>query len=436
MVYFFPTRHTRNLTRDALSYMILHAIAHTNSSLSHDEVQARLELLFKLRFDPDEVRQAITELVAARKVFFRPDRRVDIHPKQRIDLRVQVQESENLEHRVIQAWVEETRMAEPAFSKAEYRALETDLREYVCRVYRYHGADCVRVLVGDTRFPQELERSGSQTLGRLPVRSPRLTRLRSRLLPLFFLDVSDPERRIYLLGLLNSSFILTMMSGDSPVTAYWVKSWQGAWFYLDTNFLVWLLDIGGRYEHEVARRVVELAAATQVSLKVTQATLVELRELLGRWGRHLQSTTIQRKIQAGLSYLDTRGSILRAYLEHLDKGGEASHFLNRFDRIEHQLQKYRIDIDLYDYSCLLDDAEGRQCYKQLLVDSKRPPNRARHEQFTAGSCTLSEPRRTPTTHSRRRSGFSRATASWSILSDQCSANTHCPPLCTRPHGYS
>lgn len=363
MAYFFPSRGTETLVFEALEFMLLHALGDSKEPLTLGETLEKVGHMFGLNFDDYECVARLNKLVEHKKV---------AHSKQtyaltrdaRERLEAQVRKSTDLEARVIADWLKGVVNANPNLSEADAKGLRSDLELYVALVYRYHGVDCVRAITGDD-FQRELEKASDETLGKLPHRSKRVAKIRAVALPSFVLEASDSDRRDYLLGLLNSSFILTIMSADRSVLECWMKSWRGARFYLDTNFLVWLLNVSGSFQFEIAKRVAELARQTTAKLVASRASLVELYSVLEPWGLRLSPSVTQEQARRHQEAAQRQG-ILRAFFEHVALGYAAEDFLARFQDVEGQLADYGIEIDETDLRHLYGDDPDVKDYVRLL----------------------------------------------------------------------
>lgn len=362
MAYFYPSRGTETLVLEALEFMLLHALADSREPLTLSETLEKVRSMFGLDFDDYECVARLNKLVEHKKVKH-SKQTYALSREARARLEAQVRESMDLEARVLAAWLEGVVNANPDLSEADAKGLRSDLELYVALVYRHHGVDCVRAITGDD-FQRELESASDQTLGRLPHRSKRVAKIRAVALPSFVLEASDSDRRDYLLGLLNSSFILTIMSADRSALECWMKSWRGAQFYLDTNFLVWLLNVSGNSEFVIAKRVAELARQTTAKLVASRASLDELYSVLKPWRLRLSPPVIQD--QARYHEAKQRRGILRAFFEHVGMGGSAEDFLARFQDVEGRLARYGIEVDETDLRHLNEDDPDVKDYVRLL----------------------------------------------------------------------
>jgi len=283
------------------------------------------------------------------------------------ELEAVAERSRQVEATAFAQWDDRVRELEPALTDEDMEALGDDLRVWLAHVIARHGAESALILYPENPRAQVLFAEMDQLgMDFLPTREGCAGRIRDRAFALF---VKQPtaEQRVYLAGLLNTSFHMTVLTLDPEAGALMQESIAGHRLYLDTNFLYGLLGLSTATEALAAGRVMELSRKLGYEIAVTPWTIEELRTSLRSSQRRVQKNPLPRRELADLMIASSGGDgfVRGFWLAYRDRGTQPKDFFEYFAQIETLLEEH--EIRCADEGCKAIDRNDRAIDDQLAL---------------------------------------------------------------------
>lgn len=328
--------------------------------------QAGIRDLWGIDVEIHEIRDAVDGLVAEERCT-RKSGGFQLSERTTEELQAVAERSREVEATAFAQWDDRVRELEPALTDEDIEALGDDLRVWLAQVIARHGAESALMLYPENPRAQglfdEIEQLG---LDFLPSREGCAGNIRDRAFALF---VKQPtaEQRVYLAGLLKTSFHMTVLTLDPEAGALVQQSIAGHRLYLDTNFLYGLLGLSTATEALAAGRVMELSRKLGYEIAVTPWTIEELRTSLRASQRRVQKNPLPRRDLAELMIASSGGDgfVRGFWIAYRDRGTKPQDFFEYFAQIETLLEEH--DIRCVDEGCKAVDRNHRGIEEQLVV---------------------------------------------------------------------
>lgn len=328
--------------------------------------QAGIRDLWGIEVEIDELRDVVDALVVEQRCQ-RTSGGFQLTERTIAELDAVADESRRVEETAFAQWDVRVRNLEPALSDEDMDALAEDLRYWLAHVIARHGAESALLLYPENPRAQvlfdEIEQLG---LDFLPERDGCAGQIRDRAFALF---VKQPtaEQRVYLSGLLNTSFHMTVFTLDPEAGALVQASIAGHRLYLDTNFLYALLGLSTATEALSAGRVMELSRKLGYEIAVTPWTIEELRSSLRASERRVRKNPLPRRELADLMIASSgrEGFVRGFWIAYRDRGTQPQDFFAYFAQIETLLDEH--EIHRVDEGCLAVARNEKAIEEQLSL---------------------------------------------------------------------
>jgi NCAIR mutase (PurE)-related protein len=276
-------------------------------------------------------------------------------------------QSSAVEETAFAQWDSTVRDMEPDLTDDDLQALGEDLRMWLAQVISRHGAESALMLYPENPRAQKLFDDIEQLgLDFLPPREGCAGQVRDRAFSLFVKRPSA-EQRVYLAGLLNTSFHMNVLTIDPDAGALVQESVAGHRLYLDTNFLYALLGLSSATEALSAGRVMELSRKLGYEIAVTPWTIEELRSSLRASQQRVQRNPLPRRELAELMVASSGGEgfVRGFWIAYRDRGTQPNDFFEYFAQIETLLEEH--DIRCIAEGCIAVDRNQAAIDEQLAV---------------------------------------------------------------------
>ncbi|MEA2056787.1 MAG: hypothetical protein U9O78_03750, partial [Patescibacteria group bacterium] len=281
LTHFVQLSATQNLPRDVIAFFIEQILYLAFGKLySIANIQKGVKKAFDLTFTTEELELSVDFLVSKKRVIKSTDNNYSLEKGRAKQISDLVESENRREVKIYEEWINQVGKRNPALKRGELDLLLEDLKVYVNKFFVRHGAECATFLYDGLKKEKDVEISLSRNsafFGELPKRGVKLDELRKIEFPLFFLE-SSAERKLFLSGLLDATFVYHVVSVDENCAALLRKEYKGIKIYLDTNIIYCLIGLNGKNQKSLIRRVLHYAHNFGMKIVVTQRTIDEFRK--------------------------------------------------------------------------------------------------------------------------------------------------------------
>jgi predicted nucleic acid-binding protein len=268
--------------RTVLSDLVLTATYEAGGSLdSLAACRSAFSTLWGVQVELDEIR-GLSEALVAEGRLERRNGELILPDGLRAEFALRRRESEEIEAQAIEEWLAAVRAVFGPFSDTDVSDLRADLMAWLGRIVERHGVEAALLLYPETeratQFFANIEALGFDFLAE---RSSELMPIREQALVLFVRNASESQRTL-LANLMDTAYVLTVLSIDPAASRLVQTVTTGQRVYLDTNAVYRLLNLQGPRHFLSARRLVELTQGLGFEVAVTPWTVNELKESLER----------------------------------------------------------------------------------------------------------------------------------------------------------
>jgi len=317
------------------------------------EIFAKTKIIVNFPFEIDEVIESLERLSEKGKIHYGGGMADDAQYRMEValisQLRTQVKEQEKFEKQVLGNWQQDVSQRHSDLSHQDLKDLTGDLSIYTLRVLSQHAVESVSLYYGDNQDIWDLigNLADESMKDILPERSDKIEEIRAREFPLFFRN-APAERKKYLIGKMNSVFILYLLQLDPTCAALAKKQIPGGTLYLDTNFVYRLVGLQGESLKASTRRLQELSNALGYKMVVTPRTIEEYKISLDSFLRKARSVPrMLPELAAAALEVTEDEDILTAYWHRICSRGisvDPRIFYEYFFQVEQILFELGIEI--------------------------------------------------------------------------------------------
>ncbi|MBI5954100.1 MAG: hypothetical protein HY865_20780 [Chloroflexi bacterium] len=332
------------------------------------QIFRRLHELLGMKVAYDELLSGLGNLVKSKRVHCDkvkvddPGGTFSIEPELHDNASRRIVNQGKFEEQVMEKWRQEVSDLYPELTDREFRDLQVDLREFIYRLVSLSSAESVLLYYsGDAPLSRIVESLDIDEIDKaLSHTSQKIRLIRNEMLPAFFRS-ADEDRKKFIDGLLQSTFILHMIQLDPKCSELINLETRGGNLYLDTNFLFRLFGLHSPELFFATNELLKLSKKLKFSFFITPDTRREYMAALQENLRQLRQAPVlpvdMLKTLVGLS--DDDDPIIAYYNKILEKGREAgqnvyidpSVYYEYFAQIDSFLDNYGIKIS--DQNCNL-----------------------------------------------------------------------------------
>jgi predicted nucleic acid-binding protein len=374
-----PFAHAGVDAKAAVGDLVTAAIVESGGSVaSLGECRDTCQTLWGLDVELDEVRSAVAGLVREGRLQ-KDGATYELTEAARAEIDVTLSQSSEIEMEALRDWESRLRETWPLLSDDEMSALRSDLDAWLKQVIARHGVEAAMLLYPEEPRAQEmfaaLERIG---LDFLPERPKDLETIREQALLLFVRQPSD-RQRIFLSTLLNTSYVMTVLSLDPEARELVREVSAGQRVYLDTNMIYRLLNLQTPRSFLSTRRLLDLTRELGYDVVVTPWTVQELRTSLERARTFLKSKAVPPGELAALAASATTDeNFITAYWRRLrEKPVSVDDFFDFYNEIEAHLEA--LGVTVASEGCLAVDRDEARIQEELAVIEGVPGPRFKPE---------------------------------------------------------
>lgn len=288
LAFFAPTG-AKTYVRELYEFLAMQALADLDNGYFYPtQIHERLLKLTGIQIEYEELIEALDRLAykgeidcTTDRAYNNPNASFSMSHDTRANLLQKINQQTQKEKHIIETWKEEIVELYPDISSSDLDLLESDLREYVYRLVSCNSAESVLLYYSrETELDETVDQLTAGSLNQVLTDRPEpLQSIRAEVLPGFF-RTTDEDRKVFLDGLLQSTFILHMIQLDPTCSALVQAEIIGGSIYLDTNFIFRLL---GHHSPEMcfaAQSLIELSQNCHYSFFVSPITKTEYQYAL------------------------------------------------------------------------------------------------------------------------------------------------------------
>jgi hypothetical protein len=320
------------------------AVEGDGSITSLRSCQDSCKTLWGLEVELDELRPAFESLVDEDKLS-RSNGNYSLTQAATDEIQARLLQSELVETRAFEDWEETLRGLNAGLTDDDVGALRSDLHLWLEQLIRLHGVEAALLLYPDVpRGAALLEEIAADRVD-LPERGGRISKIREQALYLFVRQPTEAQR-LYLANLLNTAYLMTILTLDPSAAQLVQEITAGQRVYLDTNFIYRVLNLNSPRQYISAKRLLELTKSLGYETVVTPWTVNELKESLERARTFLMSRPIPPAELADLAASATTDeNFVTAYWRRLKTNPVSpKDFYEFYAQIEDHLQELGITV--------------------------------------------------------------------------------------------
>jgi len=333
----------------AIDNMIEHVILlePSESFTNESAIKESLALNFGIKFTVDEIKSSLDRLKRNNMVI-RTGTSITLEPDRKLNLQKQIKEREELEKKVALSWKAKLMSLNRTLTDSDCDILWQEQKRYLALVFQRHGAECISLFSRNTTtyndvLSKTLKDILEQIISKLP---PSLHEIAKSEFPKIF-DSDDTDRCEYLMQLLDTTFVLFSLGIDDKSAIYIRESLIDIILFLDTNFLMGLLNLHINPLNEVSKQVLQLIRDNKFQIKLYYSIetarefqkQIQIAEgyLCGRqWSQDLSMAAVESRSVTG---------ILAAYHELNTKQNiDPEQFLSKYKHFDTLLKDFGIDL--------------------------------------------------------------------------------------------
>lgn len=274
--------------REAQEDLLAACIAESGGSVpSRAALRDAVETLFRIELHQAEVDRGLGQLIKDNRVSRDGGQKYALTTTERQRLDTVATESQAIEQAALAEWKTYVISTWPGLTDVQVTQLEGELREYLVRVFRRHGAEAASVLYSDEaqsdELYSELENEGLSFLG---AADPEVEAIREAAFSQFLRNPTETQKR-FLGQDLNTCYFATLLSIDPEVASLVRDLAEGQRVYLDTNFIYRVLGVQGPRFVRASRTILETTKQVGYTCCVTPWTVEEFKRSLDRSRRYL-----------------------------------------------------------------------------------------------------------------------------------------------------
>lgn len=290
-------------------------------------------------------------------------------PQPRVEIEARVAEATALEAFVRDEWLAELAQGSRAVPSAWGDQLWACLRAYMARAFQRHGVQTVLLLNPATPVTDDDKENLSTHLGTAICQTCKGVPpdIAAEAVRRFFATVTSSRAR-YVTQLLDGTFTFFALSADEATAAYLRGAVSTLNLFLDTNFILGILDIRPNPLNDVSQELVKFIATNDLPYRLCyhDETLLELQRSIDTIGNRLRG----HKWSQALSRAAVKtGQLIGLEARYHEKNAEApldpEIYLSQYRHIaellsEHGIEKYAVGA-----------VEASQANVRQLVDEYR-----------------------------------------------------------------
>jgi hypothetical protein len=186
-----------------------------------------------------------------------------------------------MEGTVLDQWKEElSAKYKDALTGDDFAEIVRTLQLFTSKMFIRHGVESVAILYPDeTKTQQWLESVSGSIVEDLPKTKSLRDAVVKLEVPSFFLS-ANPQRRLYITSLFNSSFFWHLVQVDEKLSKLLRSATKGQRLFLDNNILYSLVGLHGPAMLQSMHTMLRLASSLEYDLWVTTTTIDEFKASL------------------------------------------------------------------------------------------------------------------------------------------------------------
>ncbi len=313
-----------------------------------EDVADRIRSLFGLQIPQHRVDAVFIKMIEDGCIVCPNSTNYTLPLQVRTALQVRIDEANTLEITLKNRWMGEVAVDHPAVDSTQ---LWDALRDYLARAFGRHGILTAALLDPSIDATAEQSQSLASLLDGVVDRSfPQEQRAEARTVISDFLGsvVDHPDRATYIAQLANGAFNYYSLAVAPDVSAQLQAHLSDLTLFLDTNFLLGILDLHEHHLVEISRQLLDDIKTHKLPFKLRfhPFTQDEMRATLDYYGSRLRRATWTPALsQAVLAQVSMLSGIERKYHQmNAARKIDVSAFLSRYDHVDELLKDQGIDI--------------------------------------------------------------------------------------------
>jgi len=303
---------------DTLRQLMLQCfvVCHDHRFYGPDEITERIRSMFGLQIPPHRVDAVFSKMIEDESIVCLNDTNYVLPPSVQMELQARIDKAYALENGVKSAWIDEIAIDHSTLDATQ---LWDTLRDYLARAFARHGILTTSLLNPAVDATAEQSQSltslldGAVNRSFLPEQRPEAREAISDFLGSV---VDQTSRATYITQLANGAFNYYSLAVAPDVSAQMLANLNDLTLFLDTNFLLGILDLHEHHLVEISRQLLDDIKTYKVPFKLRfhPITQDEMRATITYYGGRLrQATWTPTLSKVALAQISTLSGIERRY---------------------------------------------------------------------------------------------------------------------------
>lgn len=363
-------------------FFVEQTLLEIGNNKSLNDVRKGIREIFLLNFDSKEVLEAINNLKGNKKIV-EDKNRYSLEIKYFEKLKQKYSETKQKEEKIFNDWLVNISKKYPELKKEDENNLKFDLQLYLNKIFLQHGVECASFVYPNNEASQLKvgKYDKEEIYNVLPKRDYKLDEIRKIEFPLF-LKETDENKQSYYSCVLDGMFIYNSIQIDPQLKGFLVDSFNKYVFFLDTNVLYSLFDLGNIKSRNEIEKLLSKAKNFGIKLCVSERTVKEMKKSVELKGEELsRSRSIKRELADIGANLTSEDNFVTAYWRAYHQTGiTKDDFIYKFTHVEELLKHKEIEV-VYDTPDFSESELEEEKAKLMELVATKTQNTAEHDAY-------------------------------------------------------